>query len=143
MNGTKWLVFVSALLGALAVGIGAMGAHSLPNRLRAAGHSEEVVAKKIDNCEIAVRYHMYHTLALFALGLSGLVRVSRAASFGAIAMLVGMAMFSGGLYCIVFLDNGFHWSIVPIGGTILIIAWLILAGAVLLAKPISTHSQAS
>lgn len=135
MNGNKWLVFVSALLGALAVSIGAMGAHSLPNQLRAAGHTEDVVAKKIENCEIAVRYHTYHTLALFALGLSSLGKTSRAAKSAAVLMLIGITMFSGGLYCFVFLDNSFHWSIVPIGGTILIISWLVLAGAALTAKP--------
>jgi uncharacterized membrane protein YgdD (TMEM256/DUF423 family) len=38
-----------------------------------------------------------------------------------------MLLFSGGLYSMVFWDRMGHWSIVPLGGSLLMIAWLSLA----------------
>jgi uncharacterized membrane protein YgdD (TMEM256/DUF423 family) len=134
MLGTKWMVVVGAILGALGVCIGAMVAHSLPISLKKAGYSDEVIARKLDNCEVAVRYQMYHAIAIFALGLSASSRIVRPMRWAAILMFAGVVLFSGGLYCIVFLDNGFHWSIVPAGGSLMIVGWIVAACAALFAK---------
>ena len=66
------LVLIAALSGAISVGIGAMGAHSLPKQLEARGYSESVVQKKLDQCELGVRYQLFHSIAVLALGLSPL-----------------------------------------------------------------------
>ena len=131
---TRWLVFLAALSGCLSVGIGAMASHSLPKQLAAQGFDEATIAKKLDQCDIGSKYQMAHALALLALGLSGFVNQSFFARFSAILMLLGSVCFSGGLYSLVFADEIIHWSIVPIGGSLLMLGWLSLALATLLHK---------
>jgi uncharacterized membrane protein YgdD (TMEM256/DUF423 family) len=141
------LVLIAALSGAISVGIGAMGAHSLPKQLEARGYSESVVQKKLDQCELGVRYQLFHSIAVLALGLSPLaippgfavpsnststgtpspVKPMRGVKVAAILWILGICCFSGGLYSIVFADQIIHWSIVPLGGTLLILGWLALA----------------
>ncbi|HUP80926.1 MAG TPA: DUF423 domain-containing protein, partial [Pirellula sp.] len=69
MFGSRWIIFLAAISGLVCVGIGAMGSHSLPRRLQESGLSESDIQKKIGQCEIAVKYQMYHTLAILAIGL--------------------------------------------------------------------------
>ncbi len=127
MIGSRSLVFAAAVSGFICVAIGAMGAHSLPKNLQKAGFSETVIAKKIEQCEIAVRYQMYHTLAILGLALSPAIRQRRAWRVSCVLFFLGILLFSGGLYSMVFFDRMGHWSIVPIGGTVLIIAWIAIA----------------
>ncbi|HAZ25882.1 MAG TPA: DUF423 domain-containing protein, partial [Algoriphagus sp.] len=53
MNG-KQLIMLAGLSGAIAVGLGAFGAHGLEDTLAATGRA--------DTFETAVKYHFYHTL---------------------------------------------------------------------------------
>ncbi|MFO0013093.1 MAG: DUF423 domain-containing protein [Planctomycetota bacterium] len=126
-NGSRWLLLLASLLGAIAVGIGALGAHSLPKQLEKRGLAPEAIAKKLDQCELGVRYQMYHALALVAIALSARATSPRLMRAAVALFLFGMLCFSGGLYSIVFADQIIHWSIVPIGGSTLILAWLCLA----------------
>ncbi len=126
MLSRRLLLFVACLLGMIGVGVGAIGAHSMPNYLAKKGYTPEVVAKKLDQCETAVRYQLIHAMALFAIGLSNRVNqpgFRRAAWL----MVLGIGMFSGGIYSIVFLDVLGHWSIVPIGGMLMISSWFVMA----------------
>jgi uncharacterized membrane protein YgdD (TMEM256/DUF423 family) len=124
---SRWLLCLAGLSGAIAVGIGAMGAHSLPKQLEERGLAPEVIAKKLDQCELAVRYQMYHTLGVVAIALSGRIGRSNWMLASTILFLGGSLFFSGGLYSIVFADQILHWAIVPVGGTTLIVGWLCLA----------------
>lgn len=121
------LLLIAALLGAAAVGIGAFASHGLPKRLESQGLATEVVAKKLDQCELAVRYQMFHALALLAMALAPISTRSVLIPTSGFLVLLGSICFSGGLYSMVFADQIIHWSIVPIGGSVLILAWLTLA----------------
>lgn len=130
MNTTsRRLLLLAGLSGAIAVGLGAMGAHSLPKQLEKRGLAPDLIAKKLDQCELAVRYQMYHALALVAIALSSRTTGSRLLTTASILFLVGTVCFSGGLYSIVFADQIIHWSIVPLGGSALIAAWLCIAAS--------------
>lgn len=136
---TKIFLVLAALLGASGVALGAYHAHGLEKSLRKQGLSEEVVSKRLDQCEVAVRYQMYHALALLAVGLLAARRESGRASRGLLTaagdlFLIGVLMFSGGLYLFVFAGNGIHWSIVPLGGLAFIVGWLALGVAALLGR---------
>ncbi|MEZ6070044.1 MAG: DUF423 domain-containing protein [Pirellulales bacterium] len=118
---------VGAVCGALAVALGAFGAHGLKS-LVADGRLEP---QMLDTFEVAVRYQMYHALALVALGV--LVGGGRA---GAVAgnvagwaFLAGIVIFSGMLYAYVFSGVKFFAMIVPIGGVSFIVGWVALAVA--------------
>ncbi len=130
-NLPRILLFLAALSGAISVGIGAMGAHSLPKQLQSQGFSQEQVDKKLDQCELATRYQMFHALAVLVLTLSGYASRSRLALAASVLMLMGTLGFSGGLYSMVFADEIIHWSIVPIGGSLFILGWLHLGASAL------------
>jgi len=53
----------AALLGGSAVAMGAYHAHGLRGQLGRAGLDEAQIAVRLDQCETAVRYQMYHSLA--------------------------------------------------------------------------------
>lgn len=118
--GRGWLI-AGSLLGAAAVAVGAFGAHGLADVLAAAGHA--------DTWETGARYAMYHALALVGVGL-------RASSRGSTAMLAaagwsfltGTLIFSGCLAALSLTGIRVLGAVVPIGGTLLIIGWLCLAG---------------
>ena len=107
----------------LGVMIGAYAAHGLENDLTAGGLPTEDIAKRLDQCDIAVRYHMLHTLALLLLGVSA-VGCHKKRQAAAAFFLLGLALFSGGLYSMVFLGVMGHWAIVPSGGLCFMIGWL-------------------
>ncbi|MEZ6151982.1 MAG: DUF423 domain-containing protein [Pirellulaceae bacterium] len=123
----RWIVLIAGLLGAVGVAIGAHAAHGLEAMLLQQGVVEEQVAQRLSQCDVASRYHMLHCLALLTLGLLadglGTKRRVCAASF----FLLGIMLFSGGLYSMVYLGQMGHWAIVPSGGLCFILGWLFTA----------------
>ncbi|MEM7474227.1 MAG: DUF423 domain-containing protein [Planctomycetota bacterium] len=122
----RWIVIVAALLGFLSVLVGAFGAHGMESQLEGQGFSAEDIAKKIDQCEVAVRYQMFHVLAILALGLMGQDACPKKRVVATVFFLLGITAFSGGLYSMVFLDLMGHWSIVPLGGLCFMVGWICL-----------------
>ena len=115
----NWLAW-TGILGALGVAMGAFGAHALALWL-------PLQSMKI--FETAVKFHLFHTLAL--LGVAILMEVAPAQARGlrltAWLLLAGIVLFSGGLYGTALSDvNAFRW-IVPLGGLAWIGAWAVLA----------------
>ncbi|MEM6395064.1 MAG: DUF423 domain-containing protein [Bacteroidota bacterium] len=116
---------VLAVIGAIAVAIGAFGAHGL-----------EKIATE-ENVEIyrtGNRYHFYHLLLLFMViwtkGREGAKDRLLSFSFG--LTLVGILLFSGSLYLLGLrdaIDANINWlgAITPIGGTFFIAAWICFA----------------
>ena len=121
----KTILLIATALGALTVAIGAFGAHALAKMLESTG--------RVDTFETAVKYQMYHTLALLAVGLL-LFRVEQPAlQVAAWCFFLGILIFSGSLY--VLCATGITWlgAITPIGGTLFIVGWGALFYAVLKA----------
>ena len=114
---------IGAVLGGLAVIIGAFGAHGLKDRL--ASVSETATA----NFQTGVKYHMFHALALLALGLLIELRGDNASpwlSRAGVAFLVGAVIFSGSLYANSLTGIKHYGMTAPIGGTALILGWVFL-----------------
>lgn len=111
----------AAVLGGLAVALGAFGAHGLKERL---------TPDMLFTFEIGVRYHMYHALALLALALApqGLWS-STGATVAAWAWLAGILIFSGSLYLLALTETRWLGAITPIGGVALLAGWIALAVA--------------
>ena len=107
---------VPAVLGALAVLLGAFGAHALEGR---------VSERALEVWSTANRYHFFHVLALFGLqiGVAGGLRGSEAARA---AWLVGIAIFSGSLYLYAVTGLKFAAMLAPVGGLALAAGWLLL-----------------
>ncbi len=123
----RWIVFIAGLLGAIGVGIGAHAAHGLEEMLTNQGLAEADVLKRLSQCDVAVRYHLVHVVALLAIGNSTSRRAEASKGIAAFFMLLGIALFSGGLYSMVYFGKMGHWAIVPAGGLCLIIGWLSVA----------------
>ena len=135
MKPKQWIA-CGAVLAGLAVVTGAFGAHGLEAFLtKNQGLEEEVVLKRVENYETAVRFQMYHALALVLVGLASTQRRCRMFNAAGWGFVAGVAIFSGCLYAMVF--GAPHWlgRVVPIGGLAFIVAWLVFAMAALTAGP--------
>jgi uncharacterized membrane protein YgdD (TMEM256/DUF423 family) len=120
MNGSPW-TRIGAVLGLFAVAAGAFGAHVLKQRY-AFGPNE------LATFETAVRYQMYHALALLAVGhLASTEGRSRRVAVAGWSFLVGTLLFSGSLYGLVLTGARWLGPITPLGGVGFLIGWLALA----------------
>lgn len=138
MSG-RWIIVIAALLGALGVGAGAFGAHSLKSdEMR---ERFDLTEDDLANYETAVRYQVFHALALLGVGLVGRSTTRTGwAGFAGGAMIVGILGFSGSIYVLSLNGPRWVWPITPIGGSILILAWLALAVAATgLTRPIESR----
>jgi uncharacterized membrane protein YgdD (TMEM256/DUF423 family) len=102
---------IAAVLGALAVILGAFGAH---------GRIHEIVLAngRVDNWQTAAHYHLVHAVALLALALAG------RHAWPWRTMLAGTLIFSGSLYILALTNLKWLGAITPIGGLLMIIGWL-------------------
>src|SRR5262249_14175588 len=126
----RWLL-IGAVLGGLAVALGAFGAHGLEARLAEPGGILSAQAQRqLANWETAARYQMYHALASLAVGCIAERRRSKILQLAGIAMISGTIIFSGCLYALVLTGQRFWGAIVPIGGVLLLVGWGLLAIAV-------------
>ena len=115
-------VALGALLGLVSVAAGAFGAHGLRDRL---------TADQLEVFQTAVRYQMWHALALLAVGLLQAHVTGRWLGAAGWLFTAGVALFSGSLYLLVL--TGWRWvgPVTPIGGTALLAGWLCLAAGAL------------
>ncbi|HWQ92297.1 MAG TPA: DUF423 domain-containing protein [Clostridia bacterium] len=105
---------IAALIGLLAVALGAFGAHGLKELL--ARNETAAIWEK------AVLYHFIHALMLFVLALRS--PLSTGAWF---CFLAGILIFSGSLYLMAVTNHRWLGAITPIGGLSFIAGWLWLA----------------
>ena len=116
---------LAAMLGFLAVLLGAFGAHGLTSRL--AGLADG--AQRLEWWKTAAQYHLAHALAVgLAAGVCG---ESRAGRISCVAFALGIALFSGSLYTMTLTGTRWLGAITPLGGLSLLIGWLSLAWATL------------
>jgi uncharacterized membrane protein YgdD (TMEM256/DUF423 family) len=107
---------LGALLGALAVILGAFGAHALKERLD---------AEQLAWWDTAVTYHMAHALALALFGLACERGVT--SRFAGALFTLGVVVFSGTLYAMALGAPRWFGAITPIGGIALIPGWISFA----------------
>lgn len=115
----KLFLVLAALLGGLAVALGAFGAHALQARI-----SEQL----LQTFETGVRYHFYHALALTAVVVAvGRWPQSSLAVAAGWLFIAGIVVFSGSLYLLAL--TGVRWlgAITPIGGVAFLAGWACLA----------------
>src|ERR1700681_3643628 len=109
-----------AILLALAVMIGAFGAHALQERLDA--YSKGIY-------ETGVMYHFFHALGLLVVSFLpriGALPAARA-SWVCALLAAGIVLFSGSLYLLAISGVRMLGAITPFGGLSFIAAWVLLA----------------
>ena len=119
-----WIA-TGAILAAVAVAIGAVGAHGLEKMIA----DMDDVPKRVANWNTGFRYQMYHSISLVVVGVMMLHTRSRMLTAAAMLMVAGIVLFCGCLYGWVFLDDKMLVRIVPLGGLSFILSWLCVAVA--------------
>ena len=105
---------IAALLGGLAVALGAFGAHGLKPLLT---RNDTVTI-----WEKAVFYHLIHAVMLFIVAHRSPLHLGPWLSF-----LLGIILFSGSLYLLALTNVRWLGAITPIGGICFLVGWLWLA----------------
>jgi len=120
-----WL-FLAVFFGFLSVALGAFGAHSLKNFLGEYGKSVY---------EKAVLYQMFHSMALFAVGVVQHLFKGISFSPAGFGFLAGILLFSGSLYVLAI--TGLKWlgAITPFGGLAFLFGWAWLLWALSKVRP--------
>jgi uncharacterized membrane protein YgdD (TMEM256/DUF423 family) len=112
--------------GFIAVSLGAFAAHGLKSML-----GPDLLA----TFQTGVQYHMYHSLALLAVGILVLQFPAQTGlRIAGFLFLAGIIIFSGSLYILAL--SGIRWlgAITPIGGVAFLAGWALLAWSMLRAQ---------
>ncbi|GIM55693.1 DUF423 domain-containing protein [Capnocytophaga canimorsus] len=128
----KKTLLVASVFGALAVMLGAWGAHGL---------KALVNAEAVASFEAGVRYQMYHALFLLGVGVIPVQYLSQKAQKIILYLtFFGVLFFSGSIYFLAtndltsFFDFRKIVLITPLGGLLLIGAWVVLFFSILKQK---------
>lgn len=117
----KKTISTAALLGMIAIILGAFGAHALKKVLS---------IEQLATFETGVRYQMYHALFLLFIGLLPVLN-SKTKKIIYNLVLFGVLLFSGSIYLLATngltpIDFRVIGFVTPIGGLLLISAWAVL-----------------
>ena len=125
----KKIISTGAILGMIAIILGAFGAHALKKMLS---------MEELSTFETGVRYQMYHALFLICIGIiNELSQKTKKIIYNLVVF--GVLLFSGSIYVLAtnsltsfdFKTIGF---ITPIGGLLLLLAWGVLLFHTLMKK---------
>jgi uncharacterized membrane protein YgdD (TMEM256/DUF423 family) len=111
---------VGAVFMALAVAMGAFGAHALKERLDEYSHGIY---------EKAVFYHFIHGIGILIISLFGRTGVLSASGVERAGWLLalGIVLFSGSLYALAISGVRILGAVTPFGGVAFILGWVLLA----------------
>lgn len=114
----KLFIVIGAFSGALAVMLGAFGAHALRERL-----TPELLA----TFETGVRYEIYHSFAILFVAFALTRWSSKLVPLAGWGFVIGTILFSGSLYLLALTDTRWLGAITPFGGAAFIAGWVLLA----------------
>lgn len=117
----KPILIVASILGMLSIVLGAFGAHGL---------KALISSDAIQTFETGVKYQMYHALLLLFIGGTSMISL-KTKKYIFYFVLIGVIFFSGSIYGLATNDlTNFDFKsigfITPIGGLLLIMAWMFM-----------------
>lgn len=119
----KFFLLLACFFAALAVVLGAFGAHGL---------KAHITPDQLQTFETGIKYQFYHAFALLAVGLLMQKYTSIPIVYAGYCFAIGILFFSGSVYLLATRDfiglTSWRWlgPITPIGGTFFIVGWLLL-----------------
>lgn len=119
MRAAGWILALAGLSGAAGMVLAALAAH-LTGTGRAATDAGQLV-------DAALRYHLLHAVALMALAAVAAQAGGRWTGAVALCWIGGTLMFSGGLYLRAFAGIASLGPVVPIGGALYILGWVLMS----------------
>jgi uncharacterized membrane protein YgdD (TMEM256/DUF423 family) len=102
---------IGSLAALIGVAAGAFGAHGLKSH---------VSPERLEIFEVAVRYQMYHAIALV---LAGILDAPQAGW----CFSGGIVLFSGSLYLLALTEQRWLGAVTPLGGLLFLLGWVLLA----------------
>lgn len=123
----KPALITGILLAALAVILGAFGAHAL---------KQVLTEVQLQTFETGVRYQFYHSFALLVTGILFSSFPHKAVKLASTFFIIGIILFSGSLYALTLLKMngqvglGGLGMLTPIGGLFFIAGWLSLCAGI-------------
>lgn len=111
------LIIIGAISGFLSISFGAFGAHAIKQWM-----SADLMAIY----QTAVSYQIYHSLGLILIALVYQQQQNTLIKTAGWLMLAGIIIFSGSLYALSLTDTRWLGAITPVGGILLLLAWLLL-----------------
>lgn len=111
------ILITGAISMALAVSLGAFGAHALKKTL---------LPEMLAIYKTGVEYQFYHALGLLFVGLTGFHVKSKFIGWAGVLITIGIILFSGSLYAISLLGIKLLGIITPPGGLSFIAGWICL-----------------
>jgi len=114
---------VGAIFAALAVMLGAFGAHGLKSRL---------TESMLNAFQTGVEYQMYHALALLIVGFAiHLNPDNLLLKWSGALFIIGIILFSGSLYILSLTGLKYLGMVTPFGGLAFIAGWIVFAYSLL------------
>lgn len=115
------IIITALIFGVISIILGAFGAHALKKVL---------TIDQLTSFETGVRYQMYHAFFLLFLGMTDMISEQKKKVIY-ILTLIGIIFFSGSIYLlstkeITSIDITSIAFITPVGGLLLILAWVML-----------------
>lgn len=120
----RTFVVLAAFSAAVAVALGAFGAHVLRG---------QVAPELLGVFETGARWHRFHALGLVAVAWAATRWPRSAAVLAGWLFVAGTVLFSGSLYVLVLTGQRWLGAVTPVGGAAFIAGWLALAWGVLAA----------
>lgn len=106
---------IGSFLTALSVLMGAFGAHAI---------REKIEDSLYQTYQTSSHYFMIHSIALVIYGLFCITSKSEMKTWPGALFILGILLFSGSLYALVFTGIPTFGMITPLGGLTLIAAWI-------------------
>jgi len=118
---SKMILLTAAVLLAVAVAVGAFGAHAL---------KAKISPDLLQVYKTGVEYHFYHALGLLLVGILSINWPSGLLNWSALFLTLGIFLFSGSLYVMAILGIRWLGAVTPFGGLSFIAGWILLFIAV-------------
>ena len=124
----KFFLTVGAISGALAVLLGAFGAHLL---------KQMISPEMLEVYKTGIQYQFYHTFALLVVGILMNIKPTKTLKWSGYLFMAGIIVFSGFLYLLAITGIKTLGMIVPIGGLALVAAWICMLIHILKIRSLS------
>jgi uncharacterized membrane protein YgdD (TMEM256/DUF423 family) len=128
-RGSRGLALLGGLLGLSGVVMAALGSHVVadtgvpgPDRYR--------------SWQAANLLHLLHAVTLLSLAALAREAATRLWGLAGLAMVLGVVLFSGSIYLSILVEGAATGGIAPIGGTVLMLGWLLVALAALVDRQV-------
>ena len=113
----KIFLIIAAISGALAVSLGAFGAHIL---------KQLISVEMLEAYKTGIQYQFYHTFAIMSVGLLMYFKQTKSLKWAGYLFTVGIIIFSGFIYLMAITGIKALGIIPAFGGLILISGWICL-----------------